>query len=226
MTVETLRVETLRENAEKALERFEDAARLASISNINEPHNPYYDPWVGMVDGLPVIAADEFAGIWFPMFVGIDYSVKDRPIEVPQYLEAVKSIKRDYHVEADAPEHTTMGLKSSLDLVIAHAKHDTTGDIYKNFGECSSIMYETRIGYLYRGDIPDDKTVGKTCGVRFDLRPLQTISMSASHIYFGATDELKRNGIKAAVVVNCGILIFYFGWCYRQEPAAELLLKR
>ena len=52
-------VETLRKNVEKAMDRFEGAARLASISNINEPHNPYYDPWVGLVNGLPVIAADD-----------------------------------------------------------------------------------------------------------------------------------------------------------------------
>ena len=219
-------VETLRKNVEQALGRFDDAARLASISNIYEPHNPYYDPWVGLVNGLPVIAADEFAGIWFPMFVNIDYSFKDRPIEVPQYLAAVKSIKRDYHVAVDAPEHAMLGLKAGLDLIISHAKHDTTEDVYTNFGECSSNTYETRMGYLDRGDIPEDKTVGKVCGVLFDLRPLQTISVSASHIHFGASDELKRNGIKAAAVVDCGILIFYFGWCYRQEPVAELLLKR
>ena len=219
-------VETLRKNVEKALGRFDDAARLASISNIYEPHNPYYDPWVGLVDGLPVIAADEFAGIWFPMFVNIDYSFKERPIEISEYLAAVKSIKRDYHVAVDAPEQAMLGLKAGLDLVISHAKHDTCGDILTNFGECSSTMYETRMGHLDRGDIPDDKTVGKVCGVRFDLRPLQTISVSASHIHFGATDELIRNGIKAAAVVDCGILIYYFGWCYRQEPVAELLLKR
>lgn len=219
-------VETLRKNVEKALKRFDDAARLASISNIYEPNNPYYDPWVGLVNGLPVIAADEFAGIWFPMFLNINYSFKDRPIDIPQYLAAVKSIKRDYHVEVDAPEHTMLGLKSGLDLVIAHAKHDTTEDIYTNFGECSSTMCETRMGHLDRGDIPEDKTVGKVCGVRFDLRPLQTIPVSASHIHFGASDELRRNGIKAAAVVDCGILIFYFGWCYRQVPVAELLLKR
>lgn len=219
-------VETLRKNVEKAMDRFDDAARLASISNIYEPHNPYYDPWVGLVNGLPVIAADEFAGIWFPMFLNIDYSFKDRPIDIPEYQAAVKSIKRDYHVEVDAPEHTMLGLKSGLDLVIAHAKHDTTEDIYTNFGECSSTRYETRMGYLDRGDIPEDKTVGKLYGVQFDLRPLQTISLSASHIHFGATDELKRNGLKAAAVVDCGILIFYFGWCYRQEPVSELLLKR
>ena len=219
-------VETLRKNVEKALERFEDAARLASISNIYEPHNPYYDPWVGLVDGLPVIAADEFAGIWYPIFVNNDYSFKDRPIDIPEYLAAVKSIKRDYHVAVDAPENAMLGLKSGLDLIIGHAKHDTCGDIYTNFGECSSTMYETRMGHLDRGDIPEDKTVGKVCGVQFDLRPLQTISVSASHIHFGASDELKRNGIKAAAVVDCGILIFYFGWCYRQDPVAELLLKR
>ena len=219
-------VETLRKNVEKALGRFEDAARLASISNIYEPHNPYYDPWVGLVNGLPVIAADEFAGIWCPMFVNIDYSFKDRPIDIPEYLAAVKSIKRDYYVAVDAPENAMLGLKSGLDLIIGHAKHDTCGDIYTNFGEGSSTMYETRMGHLDRGDIPEDKTVGKVCGVRFDLRPLQTISVSASHIHFGASDELKRNGIKAAAVVDCGILIFYFGWCYRQEPVAEFLLKR
>ena len=219
-------VETLRKNVEKAMDRFEDAARLASISNIHESHNPYYDPWVGLVDGLPVIAADEFAGIWYPMFVNIDYSFKDRPIDIPEYLAAVKSIKRDYRVAVDAPESAMLGLKSGLDLIIAHAKHDTTGDIYTNFGECSSTVYETRMGYLDREDVPEDKTVGKVCGVLFDLRPLQTISMSASHIHFGASDELKRNGIKAAAVVDCGILLFYFGWCYRQEPVAELLLKR
>ena len=217
---------TLRKNVEKALDRFDDAARLASISNIYEPHNPYYDPWVGMVDGLPVIAADEFAGIWYPMFVNIDYGFKDRPIDIPKYLAAVKSIKRDYHVAVDAPESAMLGLKSSLDLIIAHAKQDTNEDIYTNFGECSSTVYETRMGYLDRGDIPEDKTVGKVCGVPFDLRPLQTISVSASHIHFGVSDELKQNGIKAAAVVDCGILIFYFGWCYRQEPAAEFLLKR
>ena len=218
--------ETLRKNVEKALGRFEDAARLSSISTIYEPHNPYYDPWVGLVDGLPVIAADEFAGIWYPMFVNIDYGFKDRPIDIPKYLAAVKSIKRDYHVAVDAPENAMLGLKSGLDLIIGHAKHDTCGDIYTNFGECSSTTYETRMGYLDRGDIPEDKTVGKVCGVPFDLRPLQTISMSASHIHFGASDELKRNGIKAAAVVDCGILIFYFGWCYRQEPVAEFSLKR
>ena len=218
-------VETLRKNVEKALGRFEDAARLASISTIYEPHNPYYDPWVGMVDGLPVIAADEFAGIWYPMFVNIDYGFKDRPIDIPEYLAAVKSITSECHVAVDAPENAMLGLKSGLDLIIDHAKHDTCGDIYTNFGECSSTMYETRMGHLDRGDIPEDKTVGKVCGVQFDLRPLQTISVSASHIHFGASDELKRNGIKAAAVVDCGILIFYFGWCYRQEPAAEFLLK-
>lgn len=219
-------VKTLRKNVEKAMDRFEDAARLASISNIYEPHNPYYDPWVGLVNGLPVIAADEFAGIWYPMFVNIDYGFKERPIDIPEYLAAVKSIKRDYHVAVDAPENAMLGLKSGLDLIIGHAKHDTCGDIYTNFGECSSTTYETRMGYLDRGDIPEGKTIGKVCGVPFDLRPLQTISVSASHIHFGATDELKRNGIKAAAVVDCGILIFYFGWCYRQEPVAELLLKR
>lgn len=217
--------ETLRKNVESAMARLDDAARLSSISNIYEPHNPYYDPWVGLVDGLPVIAADEFAGIWYPMFLDIDYSMNDRPIDIPEYLEAVKSIKRDYHVAVDAPKHTTLGLKASLDLVLARAKKDTTGDAYTNFGECSSTMYEARLGHLDRGDIPEDKTVGKLYGVQFDLRPLQTISLSASHIHFGATDELKRNGLKAAAVVDCGLLIFYFGWCYRQEPAVEFTLK-
>ena len=121
-------VETLRKNVEKAMDRFEDAARLASISNIYEPHNPYYDPWVGLVNGLPVIAADEFAGIWYPMFLNIDYSMNDRPIDIPEYLAAVKSIKRDYRVEVDAPKSAMLGLKSGLDLIIGHAKHDTTGD--------------------------------------------------------------------------------------------------
>ena len=217
--------ETLRKNVESAMARLDDAARLSSISTIYEPHNPYYDPWVGLVNGLPVIAADEFAGIWYPMFLDIDYSMNDRPIDIPEYLEAVKSIKRDYHVAVDAPKHTILGLKASLDLVLDHAKKDTTGDAYTNFGECSSTMYESRLGHLDRGDIPEDKTVGKLYGVQFDLRPLQTISLSASHIYFGATDELKRNGLKAAAVVDCGLLIFYFGWCYRQEPAVEFTLK-
>ena len=217
--------ETLRKNVESAMARLDDAARLSSISTIYEPHNPYYDPWVGLVNGLPVIAADEFAGIWYPMFLDIDYSMNDRPIDIPEYLEAVKSIKRDYHVAVDAPKHTILGLKASLDLVLDHAKKDTTGDAYTNFGECSSTMYESRLGHLDRGDIPEDKTVGKLYGVQFDLRPLQTISLSASHIHFGATDELKRNGLKAAAVVDCGLLIFYFGWCYRQEPAVEFTLK-
>ena len=218
--------EELKKNVEKALGRFEDAARLAPPSSINGISCGYGKPWVGLVEGIPVIAADEFAGIWFPIFVDIDYSVKDRPIEVPEYLEAVKAITKPYQAEGDAPEQTTLGMKAALDLVMAHAKHDTTGDVYVNFGECSSTIYENRLGQLDRGDIPTDKTVGITCGVRFDLRPLHTIAETAAHIHFGATDELKRNGIKAAAVVDCGVMLFYFGQCDRPEPAAEFLLKR
>lgn len=205
--------EDLKKNVEKALKHFEGTARLSSPFNMSR---------VGLVDGLPVIATDEFAGIWFPVFEGIGYDEKARPIDIPEYRAAVNTIEKDYHLDAVDIEH--IRLYENLTLVMTQAKHNVVGDVYSNHDGRMEITVDggSWIGLMKHGTIPVDKSVGVVGGVRIDIRPLQAISELTPVIYFTGGLLLNRNGIRTIAFVDGGVIVFYFRECSYSEPAVEL----